>query len=146
MNRNVREAIFVRPGRATGKQERRVSSQSEPMGGRTLRGFLADFLEPEARAWRGDMPLWKVFWGYGVLASSLLIWFYALAVFEDRPVWREAIMLVFAFYTVWLLVSIWRCAANARPFWGILARWLVVAWAGNTAMLVPFLHLDLLLN
>ena len=92
------------------------------------------------------MPLWKVFWGHGVLVSSLLVWIYALANYQDRVVLREVTILVFAAYTVWVLVAIWRCTINANRFWGSIARWLVVAWAGNIAMLLPFLQLDLLLR
>ena len=34
--------------------------------------WLSLFLAPELRAWRGEMALWKVYWGYGVFASALL--------------------------------------------------------------------------
>ncbi|MCB1461290.1 MAG: hypothetical protein KDJ90_02410 [Nitratireductor sp.] len=107
---------------------------------------MTEFFEPELSAWRGRMPLWKVFWGHGVLVSSLLVWIYALANYQDRVVLREVTILVFAAYTVWVLVAIWRCTINANRFWGSIARWLVVAWAGNIAMLLPFLQLDLLLR
>ena len=33
--------------------------------GPTVRAFF----EPEVRAWRGQQPLWKVFWVYGVVLS-----------------------------------------------------------------------------
>jgi hypothetical protein len=45
-----------------------------------------------------------------------------------------------AIYTVWILVSIWRCAGNIdspaplgvpRDVWSMLARRLTVAWAIN---------------
>ena len=45
----------------------------------TLRFALRRFFESELRAWYGLMPLWKVFWGYGVLASLVMIGLYALA-------------------------------------------------------------------
>ena len=37
-------------------------------------------------------------------------------------------------------------AARADPFWGVPARWLTVAWAGNTALVLLFLQLDLLIR
>ena len=55
-----------------------------------------------------------------------------------------SLLLAFAAYTAWILVAVWRCAANAPPFWGALARWLTVAWAANAALLIGFLEIDLL--
>jgi hypothetical protein len=84
---------------------------------------MTKFFEPELSAWRGRMPLWKVFWGHGVLVSSLLRYLHRLGACRDLALCRQR-----------------------QSFLGLLARWLVVAWAGNTAMLVPFLQLDLLLR
>jgi hypothetical protein len=105
--------------------------------------FLAIFFEPEVRAWRGVAPLGKVFWGYGVLVSSILIFLYVRALYEDRVAIQQVLLLCSAGYAVWVLVAVWRCADNAQPFWGLLARWLTVAWAANTAMVLVFLQLDL---
>jgi len=51
-----------------------------------------------------------------------------------------------SFYTVWIIVGIWRCSSNAAPFWGGLARLLSVAWTLNTALVLIFLQIDLLVN
>lgn len=109
-----------------------------------MRGFVIAFFETETRSWRGAEPLWRVFWIYGVLASSVLSLFYALAVQEDRIVLQQVLLACFAVYTVWILVSVWRCADNTHePFWGQFARRLTVVWAGNTVMLLIFLQLAL---
>ncbi len=105
--------------------------------------FLTAFFEPEVRAWRGAAPLAKVFWGYGVFGSSVLIAVYFGAVYQDRVALQQVVLLCFPVYTVWVLVSVWRCANNALPFWGLLARWLTVAWAANAALMFVFLQLDL---
>ncbi len=110
----------------------------------TLRLALLRLFEAELRAWYGLLPLWQVFWGYGVLASSVLIGLYALAIFEGRLFLQQALLMFFAGYTVWILVSVWRCAETSDPHWGLIARCLTVAWAANAALVVLFLQLDLL--
>lgn len=106
--------------------------------------FLAAFFEPELRAWRGEAPLAKVFWIYGVCVSIVLILLYIPAIYGDRLAAQQVMLLFFAGYTVWILVSVWRCAANAHSFWGLLAQWLTVAWAGNATLVLAFLQLDLI--
>ncbi len=106
-------------------------------------GFLAAFFAPEIRAWYGAEPLWKVFWVYGVLVSSALIAAGAFAVYRNQIAQQQIMLVCFAAYTVWILVSVWRCAEAAHPFWGPVARWLTVTWAGNTILTILFLQLDL---
>ena len=103
--------------------------------------FLRAFFSTEIRAWHGEEPLWKVFWGYGVLASVVLALFYLLAMDEKRLVVQQALLITLSGYTVWILVAIWRCAESSP--WGPLARGLTVAWAGNTILLLAFLQVDL---
>lgn len=105
---------------------------------------LARFFETELRAWYGLEPLWKVFWGYGVLASTVIGILYALALVQQRTIVQEALLIAFATYTVWIVVSVWRCAQSAAPIWQTLARSLTVAWAANAALVVGFLQLDLI--
>ena len=38
-----------------------------------LTKFAADFFAAEIRAWRGEEPLWKVFWVYGVATSVTIV-------------------------------------------------------------------------
>lgn len=105
-----------------------------------LRLLFAD----EIRAWHGRRPLGPIFWLYGVAVSWLVVMRYALAMRDGQLLLQQVLLPCFAAYTVWILVSVWRCAANAPPIWGVLARWLTVAWAVNAALVVGFLQIDLL--
>lgn len=98
----------------------------------------------ELRAWRGRERLWKVFWGYGVVASAVLAFLYVLAVREERVILQQIVLFLFAGYTAWILVAVWRCAENSDTLWRTLARSLTVAWAANTVLVLAFLQLDLL--
>ena len=107
--------------------------------------FFAAFFSAEIRAWRGEQPLWKVFWLYGVAASLVLITIYIIAFFIDRVALRQVLLVLFAPYTAWILVSVWRCANNTHEyFWSLLARLLTVAWACNTILILLFLELNLI--
>lgn len=105
---------------------------------------LSRFFETEVRAWYGLEPLWKVFWGYGVLASSVIAALYTLALIQQNVVVQQVLLIFFAGYTVWIVVSVWRCAQSAAPLWQTLARSLTVAWAANAALVVGFLQLELI--
>jgi hypothetical protein len=107
--------------------------------------IATQFFAPELRAWRGQQPLWKVFWLYGVAASSVLIAVYLFGFLVERVALRQVVVLCFAPYTAWILVSVWRCSHNTREqFWGLLARLLTVAWAFNTIMIVVFVEMNLI--
>jgi hypothetical protein len=101
------------------------------------------------RYWRGEGPLWRVYWIYGVLGSLLLTVAIAL------PMWQKwigqgtaiAALIAGAVYTVWILVCVWRCALNiegeplgmSRDGWALLARMLTFAWAINVLGLAAIL-------
>jgi len=117
------------------------------MGRSKTAKFAADFFAAEVRAWRGAEPLWKVFWVYGVATSGVLIAFYVVAFYVDRIALRQVLLPCFAAYTAWILVSVWRCASNtSEKLWGTLARFLTVAWAANTILVLTFLQLNLLMK
>lgn len=105
--------------------------------------FLCKFFAPELKAWRGKMQLWKVYWGYGVLTSSLLFLLLLGALRASRPWLQQGLLVALALYTAWILVAVWRCAARARPHWRFFARLSTVVWAGNAALVLGFLELDL---
>lgn len=92
------------------------------------------------------MPLAVVFWGYGVFAGGVLAVLYAVALHAGQLLLQQALILASALYTCWLLVALWRCAGNAAPFWGTIARWLTVAWGLNTVLVLAFLQIDLLVQ
>jgi hypothetical protein len=53
------------------------------------------------------------------------------------------VLLLLAAYTVWIVVSVWRCAFNVEnPLYGHMARALTVAWAINALMVLGFLELQ----
>ena len=107
--------------------------------------FVARLFAPELAAWRGQQPLWKVFWLYGVAASSALIALYLFAFLVDAVALRQIFVLFFAPYTAWILVSIWRCSNNVRePFWRMLARFLTIAWACNAILIIVFIEMNLI--
>ncbi|MBI3704455.1 MAG: hypothetical protein HY244_11570 [Rhizobiales bacterium] len=117
------------------------------MEGSRLTKLPAEFFAAEIQAWHGQQPLWKVFWIYGVVTSSALIAFYIIGIYVDRIVLRQVLLLCFACYTVWILVSVWRCANNTRErYWGLLARLLTVAWACNTIMVLIFVQFNLIVK
>jgi hypothetical protein len=117
------------------------------MGRSKITKFAAIFFAAEIRAWRGEAPLWKVFWVYGVATSVVIAALYAITIYDDRIALRQALLLCFAAYTAWILVSVWRCASNTKEkLWGTLARFLTVAWAGNTILVLTFLQFGLLIK
>lgn len=109
-------------------------------------GFFARFFRPETDAWRGRQPLTTVFWGYGVATSFALIILHAAALVRGRLLSQQALIVISAAYTFWILVSLWRCSANVKSCWGGIARGLTVAWAFNAAMVLIFLQLDLVIR
>lgn len=107
--------------------------------------LVARFFAPEIAAWRGQQPLWKVFWVYGVSVSCALIAIYLLAFLSGQVALRQVFVFCFAPYTAWILVAIWRCAGNSRElYWGMVARFLTVAWAVNTVLIVLFVEMNLI--
>ena len=59
--------------------------------------------------------------------------------------WFQIVLLLLAAYTVWIVVSVWRCAFNVeKPMYGHMARALTVAWAINALLVLGFLELQIL--
>lgn len=97
--------------------------------------------------WRGQGPLWKVYWLYGVLGSNVLalVLFLLMQRGAIDSVWFQLVLLLLAAYTVWIVVSVWRCAFNVeKPMYGHMARALTVAWAINALLVLGFLELQIL--
>lgn len=103
-------------------------------------GFVAAY-------WTGRGPLWKVFWLWGVLGSWILAGLFGATWSAFGMSWGLYLVtgVVMVAYSVWILVSVWRCAPNATAeHWGLVARFLTVAWALNILLVGAFLGLDLL--
>ena len=115
------------------------------LGSSKVTKFAGDFFAAEVRAWRGEEPLWKVFWVYGVATSIAIVVLYVVAFYDGHIALRQVLLPCFAAYTAWILVSVWRCADNTdEKLWSTLARFLTLAWAGNTILVLTFLQLNLL--
>jgi hypothetical protein len=100
-----------------------------------------------ASYWRGQGPLWKVYWLYGVLGSNVLAAVLLSLIRQGAlgTFWFQVVWLLLAAYTVWIVVSVWRCAFNVdNPLYGHMARALTVAWAINALMVLGFLELQVL--
>lgn len=107
--------------------------------------FIACFFGMEIRAWRGDVLLYEVFWVYGVVGGIIMVISYGAALYERRVALQQILLLCFAGYTVWVLVSIWRCAENTHEaYWAVLARQITVVWAGSAILLLLFLEVDVM--
>lgn len=96
---------------------------------------LSAFFEPELRASRGLAPLWSVFWGHGVAVSLILLAFLTTQLSGESLIGQQAAIVCLAAYMSLVLPAIWRCAGNASPFWGTIARLLTIAWGINTVSL-----------
>ena len=97
--------------------------------------------------WRGEGPLWKIYWLYGVLGSNVLVLILLLLMQRGAmdSGWFQLVLLVLAAHTVWIVVSVWRCAFNVEnPMYGHMARALTVAWAINAFLVLGFLELQVL--
>lgn len=101
-----------------------------------MRNSLQDIL----RFWRGEAPLWPLFWIWGVLASTLGGTAILASVHYGAAPWITVCLIAAGLaYTAWILVGVWRCAFNTspRPFGferetlGWMARVLTIGWAIN---------------
>ena len=109
------------------------------------RSLLDRLVAPEVRAFRGEAPLARVFWLHGVAASVWLATISMAVIKQDDWPLTQAMILLDVGYTSWVLIAIWRCSANAQTSWGMLARWLTIAWALNAALVLFFMELELVL-
>ena len=112
-----------------------IATSSSPQGN----GFFV------LRFWRGQGPLWKVYWLYGVAVSSALAAAFGAALYAANVPMQQVLLPVIFLYTLWVVVSVWRCAPNTtKETYTHLARALTVAWALNVVFLLIALEFDLL--
>ena len=129
--------------RETSHSARSATPRQRPHGSAVR--LVRAFLDPEIRGWRGEQPLWKVFWCYGVLAGGSFYVLYALALHGGHIGLQQALLPCIAGYSFWMLVSLWRSSETMTDtLWGALARQAAVAWAGNTILFLIFLQLALI--
>jgi hypothetical protein len=115
------------------------------LGGAARDASLASlFFGADLKTWRGEQPLWLTFWIYGAGVSGFLAILYGVAVYAARPAFQQILLIVLGTYTVWVLISLWRCTEDAKRLSGVMARFLIVPWAANVALLLAFLQIGLL--
>ena len=96
--------------------------------------------------WNGDGPLWRIFWIWGVIGSWILAGLFALGAANFGVTWGLFLVaaVVMVAYTIWILISVWRCADNTQEkHWSPISRALTVAWALNVLFVGGFLFFDL---
>lgn len=96
------------------------------------RNFVASY-------WRGEGRLWLVFWIYGVLLSTIVtgVFLAQLASEDPIPGLKQFLIVTFIPYTVWVIVSMWRCAFNVEnELYSHMARVLTIAWPINVTLLI----------
>ena len=82
--------------------------------------------------WNGKQKLWKAFWIMGFVFQILLFYFLSFLLYLGLLIgltWsiKITIFLLSNIYTIWILVSIWRCAYNVKnKIWGNLSRVIVI--------------------
>ena len=82
--------------------------------------------------WNGKQKLWKAFWLMGFVFQILLFYFLSFLLYLGLLIgltWsiKITIFLLSNIYTIWILVSIWRCAYNVKnKIWGNLSRVIVI--------------------
>lgn len=108
---------------------------------------MSSAANPIVYYWRGEGPLWRVYWLWGVAGSLMLAGLFGWGLLGYGVSWGYVLIagVVMGLYTVWILVSVWRCADNVREArWGDAARMLTAAWALNVVLVGLFLIFDLL--
>jgi hypothetical protein len=85
-----------------------------------------------ARSWHGQETLFQTFWVYGVLINAIFFACGVAAGYLRMPALLTPLAPLYIAYMVWLMVSLWRCAFNAKwRGWDYLARvWVVLVSIG----------------
>ena len=97
----------------------------------------------------GHAPLWKAFWLWGVIVSTLLLFLFLFALDQIGVTWGLLIVsgIIMVPYTVWVLVAIWQCADNVRnDFWGRMARFVTILWSFNIGAVAGILLTELVVG
>ncbi len=123
-------------------EEIAASARRAQHGDRT--SFASRFFGAELKTWRGEQPLWLTFWIYGAAVSGFLAILYGVAVYAATPAFQQMLLIVLGAYTIWVLISLWRCTEDAPRFSVVLARFLIVPWAANVMLVLAFLQIELL--
>ncbi len=127
-----------------GSRERHEASVLEPSPPSFVRRLLLTLFGPHIRAWRGQAPLGLVLMGHFASVAFVLIVGYVDAALRADSLAQQGLLTTIQLHTAWALVAVWRCAANARHPWTVVARLFIVAWTINVFLVTIFLQIDLL--
>ena len=108
------------------------------------RSFPERFFDIEIRAWRGEADLFRVFWVQGVLTSVVLGVLHATTILLGQMFAEQILLILLTLYSIWIVVSIWRCSLASDTFGATIARYLASFWALNAGLVLVFRQLDLL--
>ena len=86
------------------------------------------------RCWNGDLELWKM-WCVSVSITVVIKFISYLGTQYSAPIiWWASMLVLLTPVEVWWIVSLWRCAKNAKKkLWTISTRFCVVICGGYYA-------------
>jgi hypothetical protein len=91
---------------------------------------------------RGNEPLWKVFWLYGVLLSHLYFGVLLFVFDSASPLIMALLLAGFVVYTLGIMRAIWINAFNtSKEIHTFLARYLTVFWMINSLLVTFYLSM-----
>lgn len=92
--------------------------------------------------YQGNLPLWKVFWGYGVLFSHIYFGFILTMYNRAEPLLMCLLLVGFMAYTLGIMRLVWINAFNTgKQAYGYAARYLTVFWMINSILVSLYLFM-----
>jgi len=91
----------------------------------------------------GKLPLWKAFWGFGILGNFVCVFFTSIAIraVAEKPLFVLVIAAIGFSLSVFIWIGQWRCAFNTEKLFlgGLLRTWLVVLALASIGNVLPYL-------
>ncbi len=85
-----------------------------------------------------------MFWVYGVLTSIALSVGCFFALLTERSEVQQIALIIALAYTIWVAVSVWRCAENVKcAVYSRIARCMTAVWAFSVTMFFGSLQIRL---
>lgn len=90
--------------------------------------------------YRGHLPLWKVFWIYGVIFSHLYFGLILFMYNRASPALMVLLIAGFVVYTLGIMRMVWINALNtSKEIYRFAARYLTVFWMINSILVSSYL-------
>jgi hypothetical protein len=97
---------------------------------------------PVRRLWRGEVPLARAFWDFGIIGGTALnalttVLSLALLAADGLETVALAAFVLPVPYNLLIVVAVWRSASayQGRRLWAGLARLAIIAWAAAASTL-----------